>query len=120
MRASTPFSCSVVCSFSCFVLVSSTHEPSRPCGFDIAVKGRTECNIGLALSSKYLAILIADSILCSIEAQNAFHLNYSTSSFRYPCLVTTYSLSPSLPWVALQRTSGAPGSLELTGGEYKT
>jgi len=23
-------------------------------------------------------------------------LNYSTNSFRYPCLVTTYSLSPSL------------------------
>ena len=25
-------------------------------------------------------------------------LNESTSSFRYPCLVTTYSLSLSLPW----------------------
>lgn len=25
-----------------------------------------------------------------------FKLNYSTNSFRYPCLVTTYSLSPSL------------------------
>ena len=26
-----------------------------------------------------------------------FDLKYSTSSFRYPCLVTTYSLSLSLP-----------------------
>jgi hypothetical protein len=54
-----------------------------------------------SVSSLYsLTRIIADSILCSIEAQNAFHLNYSTSSFRYPCLVTTYSLSPSLPWAA--------------------
>ena len=49
-----------------------------------------------------------------------FKLNYSTSSFRYPCLVTTYSLSMSLPWNHIRDASGIPISLELTGGEYKT
>jgi hypothetical protein len=38
------------------------------------------------------------------------------SSFRYPCLVTTYALLPSLPWLHLRESSGIPGSPALTGG----
>src|SRR3989344_2264944 len=40
----------------------------------------------------------------------------SIHSFRYGCLVTTSSLSPSLPWCPMRGASGTPGFLDVTGG----
>ena len=58
----------------------------------------------------------AISLMCSIETHESTRLdcpkakgqilNESTSSFRYPCLVTTYSLSLSLPWTIIKMSFG--------------
>ena len=48
-------------------------------------------------------------------------VNYSTDSFRYPCLVTTSSLSLTLPWYFTNGSaSGISSSLDVMGSEYKT
>ena len=87
---------------------------------------------GLCLVSDSFQDMESLSIARSIEAYNidsinqallenqkglaVFKLNYSTTSFRQPCLVTTQSLSPSLPQDLRRGTSGIPDSLDLTGG----
>ena len=103
-RVKTPFSCSVLTDFpppySTVGTLSAFESPIvyGPFGF-----AATECSLATALSRYFSREFHETSnrrfTLHSSQASDvgAFHLNHSTSSFRYPCLVTTYSLSPSLP-----------------------
>ena len=81
---------------------------------------KSGCNLELASSLNTLAGIIATSVLCSIEAQDVYH--FELFHDQLPLAVPCYDLLPvtELTVVPQSGTSGAPGFLELTGGEYKT
>ena len=82
----------------CFTFFCSVVSPFRRSGCRATFKGCTQLPLGAKLRT--------DSLSFEDVFETFPSWNCSTSSFRYPCLVTTYSLSPNLPWSATSASFG--------------